>query len=438
MAVVLEQEVKQDEYVAGFDEAAFRALANEAETSALRELRELRFDEYRAVPLPTKKMEEWRRTDPARFPFDRMKRLPTIPRGVCAPHDWDELFDVVVSVEDAAFDIQDRGGVLGDGKVLVVPLEEALREHADRIRPFLEKRARAEAPDKYEVLGDAFWNVGLFIHIAPGVDLKRGILLRYRQSGAGGILIPRILVAVGERSNAVLVESMESPDGVEMMSVVSREFHVAEGAKLHSTTLRTWGDRTVHLAGDWARIGRDARLEWITLNFGGRLTKVRFGSDGAAPGANAELDGLFFASDEQHVDQKTLQVHSSPDTYSRLLYKGVAKDKAYSVYQGQIIARPGAIRVDAYQRNNNLVLNDGARADSMPGLQIDADDLKCSHGSTVGNLDEDEIFYLRCRGIDEGTARKTLIRGFFEDVTGRIPHECVRKVVHSQVDAKIG
>ncbi|OQA23875.1 MAG: FeS cluster assembly protein SufD [Verrucomicrobia bacterium ADurb.Bin345] len=438
MAVGLEQEVKNEAFVAGFDEAASRALAGESAVPALRELREVRFAEYRAVPLPTRRMEEWRRTDPARFPFERMKRLPTIPRGACAPHAWDDLFDVIVSVEDGAFDIRDRSGVLEGGQVLVAPLEQALREHADRVKPFLEKRARAEAPDKFEALGDAFWNAGFFIHVAPGVELERGVLLRYRQSGAGGILIPRVIVAVGERSRAVLVESMESPDGVELMSVVSREFHVAEGAKLQSTTLRAWGDRTVHLAGDWARLSRDARLEWITLNFGGRLTKVRFGSDGAEPGANAELDGLYFASGEQHVDQKTLQVHSSPDTYSRLLYKGVAKDKAHSVYQGQIVARPGAIRVDAYQRNNNLVLNDGARADSMPGLQIDADDLKCSHGSTVGNLDEDELFYLRCRGIDEASARKALIRGFFEDVAGRIPHECVREVVHSQVDAKIG
>jgi Fe-S cluster assembly protein SufD len=178
-----------------------------------------------------------------------------------------------------------------------------------------------------------------------------------------------------------------------------------------------------------ARVGRDAQVDQINLNFGGKVSKVKFGSDLAGPNSAAELDGLFFTTGEQHIDQTTWQVHSSPDTYSRLLYKGAVRDTSQSVYQGIIKAKPGAIRVDAYQTNNNIVLNDGARAHTIPGLLIDADDLKCSHGATVGNLDPDQIFYLRSRGIEEAEARRLVMLGFFEEVIERIPQDFIRERV---------
>jgi Fe-S cluster assembly protein SufD len=203
-------------------------------------------------------------------------------------------------------------------------------------------------------------------------------------------------------------------------------------------TLQEWGANTFHIANDWARVDREGKIDWITLNFGSRLSRMSFGSDAVGEGASAELDGLYFATGDQHFDQITLQVHSSPHTTSNLLYKGAVKGKARSVYQGMIIAREGADGVDAYQKNNNLVLSDGARADSLPGLQIDTDDLKCSHGSTIGNLDADQLFYLRSRGLDENEARRTLIEGFCEEITGRIPYEFVRESVSRDIDVRLG
>lgn len=431
MTTGVDMEKKAAGFVAGFDGAAFGAMDVGAEPSAVRALRERAFSLYRDVPMPTTRMEEWRRTDPARFPFSRMGRLPTLRQAPSEPHEWDAAFDVVITVGDESYDVRDVTGALRDGRVVVLPFDQAAAE-------VMEESARAEGVGKFEALNDAFWNLGLLVRVAPKAELERGILLRYRQTKANGILVPKLVVLAGEQSRATLVERMESPDGVEVMSVMSKECHLGAAAKLRIVSLREWGDKTYHIASDWARVERDAQIDWITLNLGGKCCKMRFGSNGAGPGASAELDGIYFADREQHLDQRTLQVHSSPHTYSRLLYKGVVKDSAYSIYQGLIVAKPGAIKVDAYQKNNNLVLNDRARADSLPGLQIDADDLKCSHGSTVGNLDEDELFYLRCRGIDEGTARKLLIRGFFEDIAGRIPYDLVKDAVYRGIDAKIG
>jgi len=164
-------------------------------------------------------------------------------------------------------------------------------------------------------------------------------------------------------------------------------------------SLQEWGRGTYHIGEDWGRVERDARIDWVTLLLGGQVSKMMVGCDIHDVNSSAYLSGLFFADGQQHVDQRTLQLHSAPHTYSNLLYKGAVKDQGHSVYQGIIAAAPGAIKVDAYQMNNNLVLNDGARADSLPGLEIDADDLKCSHGSTMGNLDRDQIFYLQARGL---------------------------------------
>ena len=243
-------------------------------------------------------------------------------------------------------------------------------------------------------------------------------------------------MAIGSGSRAVLMEAMTSPDEAALMALMGKDLVVGDNAQVKVVSLQEWGAGTAHLSSDWAVAGRDSKIEWMTLNLGGRLSKTRFGCDVAGPGANAELNGLYFASGEQHFDQKTLQVHSAPNTFSNLLYKGAVKDKSYSVYQGLIIARPGAVKVDAYQKNNNLVLNDGARADSLPGLEIDTDDLKCSHGSTIGNLDDEQIFYLRSRGLDEAAARRILMRAFFEEIVGRLPYDFLKNHVRDAVERK--
>lgn len=423
----------------GFDEIVFNAVQQEAQPALIATKREEAFKDYVQIRSPVQRDEEWRRTDPSLFPVGDMTRLPTLKQVEALPASpVDEAFDVVVSVQSDSFAIMHRNDVARDKGITVLSLAQAAEEHPEWVEQYLQGEALPAKNGKYEALNDAFWNVGLFIHIPEKVEWERGMLIRYNMTEPDSLLIPRLVVVAEKQSRSVIAEHLESPDAITFMAIPERELYVDEAANCKLVSLQEWGRNSYQIANDWGLVRRDANLNWITLNFGTARSKMKFGSDVSGPGAAADMDGLFFADGEQHMDQRTLQIHSSSDTYSRLLYKGAVKDMGRSVYQGLIIAKPGAIRVDAYQTNNNIVLNEGARADSIPGLLIDADDLACSHGSTTGNIDPEQLFYLRCRGLSEAEARRALMLGFFVEVIDRIPQAFIRDIVHRNIENKMG
>lgn len=420
----------------GLDSAAFSAVREE--NPVLKAKREQAYREFSALPAPTARDEEWRRTDPALFPLATLRRpapLQASDRADSVPTDAD--FDVVVSIDDRGFHIADRTGLLAKGTIGVWSLAEAAQRHPELLARHLRGPAFVKGARYFAALNDAFWNVGVLIHVPARTAVEKGILIRYRHR-AGGAVLPRLVMVVEAGSQATVAEHYLSENGVPFMAVASREMYVAQGANLKVVSLQEWGDETCHIGEDWARIERDAKIDWVTLLLGGKVGKMMVGCDCREPNSQAWLSGLYFADGAQHIDQRTLQLHSAPHTYSNLLYKGAVKDSGHSVYQGIIDASPGAIKVDAYQMNNNLVLNDGARADSLPGLEIDADDLKCSHGSTMGNLDEAQTFYLQCRGIPEQAARRMLVEAFFEEVVSRVPFAFMQERVREHVKRKMG
>jgi len=430
--------IEQTDTLPGFDESLFAQVIEQGEPALLKAKRQEAFQDYLRIPSPTRFDEEWRRTDPTLFPIGEVKRLPTLPQVESVPaSSWDEEFDTVVAVNQSGFSITHRNSTAADKGITVLSLAAAAEQQPELVRQYLQGQALPATSGKFEAFNDAFWNFGLIIHIPKGVTWERGMLIRYHIAAADSMLIPRLVVVAEANSQALVVEHLESDDSLKFIAVPARELYVDEAASFKLISLQEWGAHSYQITNDWGLVQRDANLNWITLNFGTRRSKMKFGSDVAGPGSTADMDGIFFAAGDQHMDQRTLQIHSSPDTYSRLLYKGAVKDVGRSVYQGLIIARPGAIRVDAYQTNNNLVLNEGARADSIPGLLIDADDLKCSHGCTIGNLDPDQMFYLRCRGLSEAEARRALIMGFFEEVVERIPHQFIRDTVHRNIEEKM-
>ncbi|MFH0908693.1 MAG: Fe-S cluster assembly protein SufD [bacterium] len=430
----------RDDYVPGFDEAAFRALAGHGrEPDILSKKREEAFGIYRCIPSPTTRDEEWRRTDPATFSFAGLKRLPDLVAGPLRQKSpWDDQFDVVVSVSDDRLSMEDPSGVLGTDRAQVMLLADAARTIPGVVEQYLQGAAQPDRPRKFAMLNDAFWNAGLVVHIPRKTTLDRGILIRYQHKAHGGILLPRLLVVVEEQSEVKLVEHFHSDHGAQFLCISSREMYVGRGASLKLTSLQEWGANTRHIGEDWARVERDGKVDWNTISLGGKVSKIMVGCNVCEPNGNALLSGLFFADGDQHFDQGTLQLHAARDTHSNLLYKGAVKDRGYSVYQGIIHAKPGAIGVEAYQMNNNLVLNDGARADSLPSLEIDADDLKCSHGSTIGTLDREQLFYLRSRGLSDVEARRILVAGFFEDVVAKVPYAFLQERLREHIERKIG
>lgn len=422
--------------VPGFDAATFGRVAEPQ--ALLKAKRVAGFTAYAALPVPTNRHDEWRRTDPALFPFAHHTAPAPLPVRPAGPEEaMDDLFDVVVAVDDRGYAIVDRTGQLAAGKFIVCSLSDAAIRHPALVQQYLQGPARSKGARKFTALNDAFWNVGLFIHVPARTVVEKGILIRYEHRQPGTV-VPRLLVVVDEQSEVTVAEHYQSADDTALLAVGGRELYAARGAQLKVITLQEWGHQTFHIGEDWARVERDARIDWVTLLLGGQVSKMMVGCDVHDVNSNAYLSGLFFADGQQHVDQRTLQLHSAPHTYSNLLYKGAVKDQGHSVYQGIIDAAPGAIKVDAYQMNNNLVLNDGARADSLPGLEIDADDLKCSHGSTMGNLDPDQIYYLQARGFPMAEARRMLVMAFFEEVIAKVPYEFMRERVREHVTRKMG
>jgi Fe-S cluster assembly protein SufD len=428
-----------DVFVAALDAARFQDLETTGATALVREKRKAAFAAYRSLPMPTVRDEEWRRTDPDLFRVADFQWLPSLVRRTAAPaeHALDASFDVVVSVSEEGYHIADRAGLLAAGTIVVTDLEAAARDHAALVASHVQGAAFIEGDRKFTALNGAFWNFGLFIHIPRKVAVANGILVRYQLGRKGSLLVPKLVVVAGEGSSANVVEMFQSDDETPVMCIGVRELYVEQAARLQVFALQEWGRTSYHIGEDWSRVGRDAQIDWVTLTLGSQASKMTMGCDVSAPNSNAYLSGLFFADRDQHVDQRTLQQHTAPNTYSNLLYKGAVKDKGHSVYQGIIGASPGAIKVDAYQMNNNLVLNTGAKADSLPGLKIDADDLKCSHGSTMGNLDPDQLFYLKSRGLSEVEARRMLVLAFFEEVITKIPYEFLRERVREDVNQKI-
>jgi Fe-S cluster assembly protein SufD len=215
------------------------------------------------------------------------------------------------------------------------------------------------------------------------------------------------------------------------------EILLEQNAHLRFVELQSWGQHVWNFSHERVRVGRDASVDWIFGAVGSRLTKNFSELDLVGEGATGRMSGFYFTNDHQHLDHDTQQNHLAPHTTSDLLFKGALKGKSRSVWQGMIYVAPGAQKTDGYQANRNLVLSDEARADSIPGLEICADDVRCTHGATVGKLEEEPLFYLRSRGIPRPEAEKLLVEGFFDPIMQRIPFEGVRERFQKAIEEKL-
>lgn len=407
------------------------------ETDAVRELRAAALARAMALPEPTGRDEDWRRTDPRRFAMDALP--PAAPPPRVAPgeeHALDAFYDVVVSVGAEGWSVSDRSGVLDNGGLELLALPGALARDGDAVGRLWNLAPAPRPDDRFEWLARALHSVALCLRLGPGTTLERGVLVRWREP-AGHLFAPALLVDVGRDASLAVTEIVESAGPDPAQSLGFTRFAVGDGAKLRLAHVQRAGAASVRMGFTHGTVGAGASLDAVIVHAGAGWVRTRFSADAAGRGASARIGGLFFASEGQHVDQQTLQIHSAPDTTSDLLYKGAVRDDGHSIYRGLIAAGRGAIRINAYQRNNNIVLNEGARADSLPGLQIDADDLKCTHGATIGSVDPEQIHYLRTRGLSEPEARRLILDGFFEEITSRLSVPALRDEVRALLGSRL-
>jgi Fe-S cluster assembly protein SufD len=289
-------------------------------------------------------------------------------------------------------------------------------------------------------LNAAFQRDGAFVSLPPGAKLEDPIHLVFLATGDAGSSAhhPRNLIAIGESAAAVVVERYGCLGDAEYLTNTVTDVAVGAGAQLDRVALECESERAIHVGTLIARLGRDARFRSHAVSLSAALARSEICAVLEAEGAECVLNGLFVANSRRHVDNQTTIDHAEPNGTSRELYKGVLDGRSKGVFNGKVIVRPDAQKTNAQQSNPNLLLSDGAEIDTRPNLEIHADDVKCTHGSTIGRLDDDALFFLRARGIGEAQARQMLCRAFASEVIEAIPGASLREEIARSVAAKIG
>jgi Fe-S cluster assembly protein SufD len=279
---------------------------------------------------------------------------------------------------------------------------------------------------------------GVLLYVPKGVQVEQPLHSVLWGPGEGLAYFSHLLVWLEEGSSATYVHEFASPtEKAQTLHAGIVEVHVGPAANLRFVELQSWGEHVWNFTHERARVDKDGVLNWIFGAVGSHLTKNFTEIDLIGEGAEGRMSGFYFTDGNQHLDHDTQQNHNAPHTTSDLLFKGALKDKSRSVWQGMIYVAPGAQKTDGYQSNPNLVLSEDARADSIPGLEILADDVRCTHGATVGKIDPEQVFYLNSRGILDEQAEQLIVEGFFDPIMQRIPFERVRERLQQAIVDKL-
>lgn len=338
---------------------------------------------------------------------------------------------------DASVVLRELPAELSSQGVILTSLDRAVQEHGELVAQYL-GTAIVDEDGKFAALNSALWSGGTFLYVPKNVKVHLPMRAFRWIAGAGGSTFGRTLIVAEPFSEVALVDELGSDDlDRQTFSNAAAEIFAGEGSKVTYVSLQRLGRGVVHLATDRLIAGRDAKITTLYTTLGSDLTRADVKCRLKAPGAHVDMLGLYLAERNQHFDHETLQDHIAPHASSNLLFKGSLMDESRSVFRGLIRVHPGAQRTDAYQTNRNLILSDKARADSLPNLEIAADDVRCSHAATIGQLDEEEVFYLRSRGIPYAEAMRLVIFGFFGEVLDQLDLDEVRKELVRAIESKL-
>jgi Fe-S cluster assembly protein SufD len=372
-------------------------------------------ERYRALPMPTTEEESWRFTDLKGFDPDAFASNGHGPASV--PPTMLDL-DVAgrATVTEAGIEIESAP----DG-IRFEPLDDGHERLGQLVG----------TDEKFAAHNAAMWKHGLLVHVPRGIELEKPLYVR--------VSAPfwRLLVIADEGSRFSLVEEYASATEGEAYSNAVVELFVEQSAKLEYVSLQNLSRETWHFASHHARVERDAELDWVAGGFGSKKGKTRIQNDLAGPGATSRVTGAYFADGTQHLDYDTFQEHIAPSTTSDFAFKGGLRDHATAVWRGMIRVEKDAQKTNAYQENRNLMLSETAHADSIPGLEILANDVRCTHGATLGQVDREQLFYLMARGLSRAEAERLIVRGFFQDVLDRIELVPVRDALGAALEARI-
>jgi Fe-S cluster assembly protein SufD len=411
------------------------------EPAWLLERRVRAWEAFERLPFPSTTDKAWRRTDLRPMPRNSLS-LGTASR---VEVDSELLQPLAGDTHGALLCLtpgleprREGGKDLARRDVVFTDWASAVRDHAPQLERGL-GQAVADDEDSFTAVAASLAVDGTVVYVPAGAHVAQPLHSVLWAPGAGRAFFSRVLVVLEEGASATFVHETSSPSepGGHALHAGIVELVLGAGAHLTFVELQTWGDHVWNITHERAIVGREGRLDWIFGAVGSRLTKNFSELNLAGQGAEGRMSGFYLADGTQHLDHDTQQNHLAPHTTSDLLYKGALVGRGRSVWQGMIYVAPGAQKADGYQANRNLMLSPQAHADSIPGLEILADDVRCTHGATVGQLEEEPIYYLMSRGLPRREAERLVVEGFFTPIMDRIPFDGVRARFGRMIDDKL-
>jgi Fe-S cluster assembly protein SufD len=403
-----------------------------SEPEWLRERRAHAWDVYERTPMPTIRLEEWRYTNlKKKLDLDSLQLsdaeamsddASTWPERLRAAMDEDREASGHIVIIDGHVVHADVDKQLATQGVILESLQEAITNHEELVREHLATDAVPAEEGKFAALNAALWSDGIFLYVPKGVQLELPVRVTCWLSEAGTAYFSRVLIVAEAQSQVSYVDEVLSDD-FESQTYTSTavELIARDGARVQYVAVQRLGRGTFYQSMQRTLAQRDSKLDTLNVALGASVTRVDLNARLLGPGANSDMLGLYFGDDDQHFDFNTSQDHVAEHTSSDLLYKGALDGASRAAFRGIIRVLPGAQGTDAYQTNRNLLLSPESRADSLPNLEIEADDVKCSHGATVGQLDDEAKFYLMSRGLSLIQAERLVVLGFLGEVLAKLP-----------------
>jgi Fe-S cluster assembly protein SufD len=410
--------------VGGFTAGAFEAhMASQASAPAWwLERKRIAYNRFSALPMPGRKDEGWR--------FSNLSGLNLAGFGSASADA--NPFAAPFMIETSATLQFTNGRSTGvavvspelKGKgVIVSTLSQALVDHHSLLKEHFMAQPQKLGSAKFAALHEAFVADGAFIFVPKGVEVTKPIMVVHAASGAGTSIFPHTLIIAEDNSKVSVVDYFASTDETRQFACGANDIYAGHGARVAYAAAQCWSLESLSFQFNSTVVRRDARVQSLNLHLGAKQARHESLSQLQAPGGFSEMLAVTIATGAREFDQRTLQIHQAPNTKSDLLYKNALLDKSRTIFSGLIIVDPDAQKTDAYQSNRNLMLSDDAESNSLPGLEIQANDVRCTHGATSSRIDPEQEFYLKARGIPSKAANELLIFGFFEEVLGRLEND---------------
>ena len=404
-------------------------------------------EQFKSLPMPSARDELWRFASVGRLSIDGfdIAKTPsekTLAQLTTRSNLVSKRSGISVYVDDTQADFDGISAELSAQGVVYLPINEAIVKHPELMEKYFLKESTELGSEKFFGLHAASVKAGSVLFVPKGVEIKEPFVNYYWTSGERAAVFPHTLVIAEENAKVAVVDIFFSEtEENEALNVSVSNIHAGAGANVFRKIVQDWNEKTVSFQLDTTVADRDAQVKNVAVNIGAERARFENQTRIEGPGADVKMYSLTVAEENQEFDQRTFQTHNAGNAVSDLLYKNALLDNSRSIFSGLIKVAEGAQQTDAYQTNRNLLLDPTAEANALPGLEILANDVKCSHGATTGNVDAGELFYMMARGISKRVAMQLMVFGFFEEVIEKVESdelaENLRTLIRNKFEAKI-